>query len=160
MLRRARYRVDQFFGALRVRIEDGELEAARAVLGERAWALFRSMDARDQRHGLDVWRMLRADAADDRDLQIAALLHDCGKGRQSVWTRVAHVILQNIAPGLERRIARPGGALDRLLRHPEIGAERATEAGCGPEIVRLIREQESTTADERLARLQRADELN
>ncbi|HXF50838.1 MAG TPA: HD domain-containing protein [Dehalococcoidia bacterium] len=160
MLRRARYRAGQFFGALRVRLDPAELAEARALLGDRAWALFRSMDPRDQRHGLDVWRMLREDAADDRDLQVAALLHDCGKGRQSVWTRVAHVALQNVAPGLERRIARPGGALDRLLRHPEIGAERAREAGCGPEVVRLIREQESAAPDPRLALLQRADELN
>lgn len=160
MLRRARYRASQFFGALRVRLDDGELEGARALLGECAWALFRSMDPRDQRHGLDVWRMLRTDAANDRDLQIAALLHDCGKGRQSVWTRVAHVILQSVAPGLERRIARPGSALDRLLRHPELGAERAAKAGCGPEVVRLIREQESAAPDDRLALLQRADELN
>lgn len=160
MLRRARYRAGQFFGALRVRLEPGELADARALLGDRAWALFRSMDPRDQRHGLDVWRILSKDAADDRELQIAALLHDCGKGRQTVWTRVAHVVLQNIAPGLERRLARPGGALDRLLRHPEIGAERALEAGCGPEVVRLIREQESAEPDSRLALLQRADELN
>lgn len=160
MLRRARYRAGQFFGSLRVRIDPEELDEAREVLGERAWALFRSMDARDQRHGLDVWRMLREDAAGDRDLQVAALLHDCGKGRQHVWTRVAHVILQNVAPGMERRMARPGSALDRLLRHPEIGAERAARAGCPPEVVRLIREQESLARDERLARLQRADELN
>ncbi len=160
MLRRARYRAGQFFGALRVRIDPDELEAAKAVLGERAWALFRSMDARDQRHGLDVWRMLREDAPGDQDLHIAALLHDCGKGAQSVWTRVAHVILQSIAPGIERRIARPGSALDRLLRHPELGAARAEEAGCGAEVVRLIREQESPARDQRLALLQRADELN
>lgn len=160
MLGRAWYRAGQFFGALRVRIDPGELEAARAVLGERAYALFRSMDLRDQRHGLDVWRMLKASAPEDADLQVAALLHDCGKGRQTVWSRSAHVVLQAIAPGVERRIARPGGALDRLRRHPELGAERAAAAGCGPETLRLIREQNSVPGDERLALLQRADEAN
>ncbi len=161
MLVRALYRARQFFGALNVVIEPEELEEALRPLAPAQRQFFLSMDRRDQRHGLDVWRMLRERAPADADLLTAALLHDCGKGPQTVWTRVAHVALQNLAPRLEARMVRRGGALDRLRRHPELGAERAIEAGCSAETVRLIREQEREGAlDARLTLLREADEAN
>ena len=118
---------------------------------------------RDQQHGIDVLRRVRAAAGDDAALCTAALLHDCGKGRVTLWQRVAHVVLGAMAPGLRRRIASEDGAgwrraMWRLLHHPRIGAEMVAATGADAEVVRLIREQESAMADRRLAVLQAADE--
>src|SRR5207237_3563540 len=115
-------------------------------------------------HGIEVYRHVRAaSAADDRSLFVAALLHDCGKGRIALWQRVVHVLLGAVAPGLRRRIAGSGGpawrqAFYRLLHHPELGAEIVARTGADGDTVRMIREQESVTPDERLALLQAADE--
>ena len=47
--------------------------------------LFDSMHVADQRHGLDVVASLRADGVQDRDVLLAGLLHDAGKGDTGVW---------------------------------------------------------------------------
>ena len=128
---------------------------------------------RDQQHGIDVFRRVRAASASDHDLLAAALLHDCGKGHVTLWQRVTHVILDAAAPGLRARLASERGAnwrqaLWRLEHHPELGAAMvaATAAAGGQtdggqrdaDVVRLIREQEAPSPDTRLAILQAADE--
>lgn len=161
---RATYRSRQFFGALRPRLaEDDHLLVAERLPGDLQ-RLFYSMTARDQRHALDVARVLMAQGQRDRALVQAALLHDVGKGRVRLWQRVTFVILQEVSPGLLPPIAPPGSggwraAFDRLLRHGELGAQRLEDAGAPCETVRLVRYHEDTKlADEPLARLRAADD--
>jgi hypothetical protein len=158
---RASHRVRQFFGALRPRVTVRERIDAYAYLTEKQQRLFETMTLRDQAHGMNVMREVRARAADDRMLCTAALLHDCGKGSVALWHRVAFVLLGAMPYTRERIASRHGAewrqAMWRLLHHPSLGAHMVAETGADPEIVRMIREQETPSAEGRLAILQAAD---
>jgi putative nucleotidyltransferase with HDIG domain len=52
---------------------------ARAWLGEELVSLFIQQNAADQRHALDAAAFVNAAAPHDRELRIAALMHDVGK---------------------------------------------------------------------------------
>ncbi len=163
MLARLRHRLGQFFGALRPHVSADERAEAYRYLTAGERRLFETMMLRDQQHGIAVYRRVRAASGDDPPLFAAALLHDCGKGRVMLWQRVAHVVLGFVSPGRRGAIASEHGsgwrrAFWRLLYHPEIGAELAAQAGADPDVVRIIREQESERPDARLALLQAADE--
>lgn len=161
---RAAYRVRQFVGSLRPRVSAEERAEFASLLSAAEQRLFESMTLRDQRHGLDVYCTLRRQGQQDPVLLTAALLHDVGKGRISLWHRVAYVLLRAAAPVLLDRLAAEEGAgwrqaLWRCLHHPERGAEMAAAAGSTPEVVRLIRLQESAdSGDSRLRLLRAADE--
>lgn len=161
-MRRASHRVRQFFGALRPRVSAQERAHAYAYLNEAQHRTFEAMTLRDQQHGIVVCRRVEAGGG-DAALLIAALLHDCGKGRVMLWQRVAHVVLGAVAPGLRMRVGREHGAawrqaFWRLQHHPEIGASMVAETGADADVVRMIREQDAVSADGRLALLQAADE--
>jgi hypothetical protein len=164
MLGRAAHRARQFFGALRPHVAPTERAGVYSYLGEQQRAVFESMMLRDQQHGIEVYRRVRAATpGDDPPLFAAALLHDCGKGRVALWQRVAHVLLGFFPPPLRRRIAseRGGGwrqAFWRLQHHPEIGADMVARTGADPDTIRMIREQDAASPDQRLALLQAADE--
>ncbi len=164
MLGRVVHRVRQFFGALRPHVEPEDRAGAYRYLNEQQRAVFASMMLRDQQHAIDVYRRIRASAAsDDPPLFAAALLHDCGKGRVALWQRVAHVVLGAIVPSLRLRIASEHGAAWRqafwhLLHHPEIGADMVAHTAADPDTIRMIREQDTESPDQRLALLQAADE--
>jgi hypothetical protein len=163
-LRRARHRAGQFFGALRPRVDAAERADAYRYLTGNERRIFESMMLRDQQHGIEVLRRVRASGGDgDAALCTAALLHDCGKGDVRLWHRVAHVVLGTVAPGLRARIISEHGAgwrraMWRLAHHAEISARMVEAAGADPEAVRFIREQERERPDARLALLQAADE--
>lgn len=160
---RARYRSRQFFSSLRPRIDAGLRDEALRLLREPERALFASMTQRDQQHCLDVYRRLRIEGRDDRDLLVAALLHDAGKGRIAVWHRVAFVALDAIAPKAIDRIAAPGDgpgyrqALYRCRHHGELGARLAEAAGCSAAVVSLIG---GSAQDEWSRALARADDAS
>ncbi len=161
---RAVYRSRQLFGSLRPRI-DGERRArALALLTPPKRRLFEAMTPRDQAHCLAVYERLCAQGHTDKELTVAALLHDAGKGRIALWHRVAYVLLAARAPGLLRRFARPGDgpswreALYRCWRHPQLGAELARRAGCSDAVVTLIEANENGGGDQRLAALLAADD--
>jgi hypothetical protein len=125
---------------------------ARVAPGERAelagWltpaqlALFDGMPIADRRHGLDVLRRLRALGSDDRDLLLAGLFHDAGKGPSiRLWHRVAWSLGERLGPwahGLAGRL--PGGddAMARLRDHADRSASLALAAGCGRRTADLI----------------------
>jgi hypothetical protein len=169
---RAAYRSRQFFGALRARLGEEERAEVAAHLTPAEQRLFYSMDLRDQRHALDVFRVLKSGGQRDASLLAAALLHDVGKGPIRLWHRVAFVLLKAVSPRLLRRLASgdgPGwrGALARSLDHAERGAALAEAAGSTAETVRLIRLHRSPASassaeppggDAALALLQAADE--
>ena len=162
MLSRTGHRVRQFFGALRPRVTPEERADAYLHLTPELRAVFETMTLRDQQHGIVVYRRVRVAGADDALLLTAALLHDCGKGDVALWHRVAYVLL-GLVPGMQARVAAEGGAawrraMWRLLHHPRLGADMAATAGAHPDVVRMIREQDSAAPDARLALLQAADD--
>jgi putative nucleotidyltransferase with HDIG domain len=158
------YRTRQFFGSFRPRLQDDERAAAAAFLGDRLWPLFESMNARDQKHSIDTFRLLKAQGCMDRDLLSAALLHDVGKGRLAgarvrMWHRVVYVLLATGAPALLRRLTNGRGGLANLHNHSERGAVVAEALGVGPAVVEMIRRHhDEDIADERLLLLRAADE--
>jgi hypothetical protein len=160
---RALYRSRQFFGSVRPRVDESLRDEAFELLREPQRALFASMTPRDQQHCLAVYERLQSQGERDGDLLVAALLHDCGKGQVALWQRVTYVVLAATAPRALDGLARPGDgpssreALYRLRHHPEIGARLATEAGCSPVTVALIRE-DAGAPREQLAALHAADE--
>ena len=181
---RAAYRSRQFFGALRARLEKEERAEVAAHLTPAEQRLFSAMDLRDQRHALDVFRVLKSGGQRDASLLAAALLHDVGKGPIRLWQRVAFVLLRVVSPRLLRRLASADappagggsafdrgwrGALGRSLNHAERGAALAKAVGSTAETVRLIRLHRSPTSassaepagdDVALALLQAADEVS
>jgi hypothetical protein len=150
------HRVEQFIGHLRARVEPDEADLARRLLPGAAWPLFARMPVADRRHALDVVARLRAAGREDPDLLVAALLHDCAKGRRlRLWHRVAGVLLDALAP---RALARLASADPRswrypfhlYLRHAQLSADAAAAAGCSPRAVAFIRGQ-AAGADASLA---------
>jgi len=142
----ALYRVRQFLRAAGPSGPPPELGDLAALLTDDQRRLFAAMAAVDQEHCLRVARaLLRAGHGEPALLQ-AALLHDCGKSTThiAVWERVAHVLLQRLAPGMVGRVgsAQPGGfahGLHVLAHHGARGAALAAQAGCPPEAVALLR---------------------
>jgi hypothetical protein len=122
------------------------------------------MHVADRRHGLDVVATLRAEGVDDRDVLVAGLLHDAGKGPGvGLWPRVAWSLGEVFGPwvvSVARILPGFGPALDRLRDHAEISAQIAAAAGCSPRTVALIRDQSSPRDPEYGELLRLADEAN
>jgi hypothetical protein len=156
-------KIRQFRSHLRARVDPVERERLGSWLTPAQLALFDAMHRADRRHGLDVAAALRAGGADDRDLLVAGLLHDCGKADTGVGPRVAFALGQAYGRWIWRaaRIL-PGyaAAIDRLRGHAEASARMAASAGCSPRSVDLIRFQDEPR-DPILGELLRlADEAN
>jgi len=171
------YRVRQFFGALTARIEKEDEREVTRLLTPAQRKLFQQMARNDQRHSIDVCTTLRQAGETNPDLLVAALLHDAGKaaGRIWLWQRTLIVLLRRWAPGVLDWLARGpsqravprwrrGFLVNRL--HPELGACWASEAGCSPTTVALIRRHQKplkaieNEQDRLLAALQWADGVN
>jgi hypothetical protein len=150
-------------GYLGARVSSDERRQLSAWLTVPELDLFDAMHVADRRHGLDVAATLRRDGVTDRDVLVAGLLHDAGKGATGVVARIVHSLGQAFGPSVPRAAARvPGLAapLDRLRVHAEASAEMARRAGCSPRTVELIRWQEAPRDPEYGERLRVADEAN
>lgn len=126
-------------------------------------ALFDSMHVADRRHGLDVVASLRAERVTERDVLLAGLLHDAGKGDTGVWPRVAHTLAGAYGPWILRLSGRMPGfdpALERLRTHAQTSAQLAAAAGCPARTVELIRFQDAPIDPEFGELLRLADEAN
>ncbi len=148
---------------LRPAVTGDERAGLAELLSPGELALFERMHAADRRHGLDVMAALRAGGVTDRDLLVAAVIHDCGKGRKvRLVHRVAWSLCRHYGEWIcrvARRLPSFRNGLETLRRHAERSAELAEEAGCSPRIVELIRLQENP-ADEAGELLRAADEAN
>jgi hypothetical protein len=147
---------------LRARVSEEERGRVAAFLTPAELRLFGAMHRADQRHGLDVMDCLAARTG-DRDLLVAGLLHDCGKGRRVRFVhRVAWSLGQRYGGWIWSATAhlptfRAG--LDTMRNHAERSARLAEAAGCDERVIELIRNQESPRdGDGRL--LLEADEAN
>ncbi len=147
---RAVYRLWQVWHRLTARVSEADLAPVRELLPPAGQQLFAAMSRGDQRHSLDVYTALADAGCRDREMLIAALLHDAGKGggRVRFAMRPAIVILKRVAPGLLRRMAGPSALapvapFQRPFRdawhHAELGAILASQAGLSPRVCELIR---------------------
>lgn len=125
--------------------------------------LFTRMAPPDQYEALEVVKTLQAwGYASDRELLIAALLHDVGKSpaKSGARFRVAVSVFETIAPWFLRWLADHSRTIHILVHHPEIGAEMAAEAGLPRRVVALIGGHHSAKGEPRLEALRRADALH
>ena len=140
-----------------------DLALARELLEGDLLACFAAQEPRDQRHAAATARWLIDRGHDgDRDLLVAALLHDAGKGRQRTRDRVAHVLTGWLCAGAAA--ASDGSrfemrrAIARSRAHSELGAELLATAGASARAVELTRlHHHAAGGDAMLALLQRAD---
>ncbi len=156
-------KVRQFRTHLRARVTPGERTALATWTTPAEQALFDTMHVADRRHGLDVVATLRADGITDRDVLVAGLIHDAGKGQTGVWPRVAYSLGQAYGTWVWRAAAVVPGmetSLERLRTHAETSAALAEAAGCSPRTVELIRWQDAPRDPEYGERLRLADEAN
>lgn len=145
------------------RVRPAERAALATWLTPAQLELFDAMHVADRRHGLDVVAALRADGVGERDVLLAGLLHDAGKGQAGLLARVVHSLGQAYGPSigrLGRRSPGLGPTLDRLRDHPELSARLAADAGCAPRTVELIRWQDDPRDPVDGERLRLADEAN
>lgn len=156
-------KVRQFGRHLIARVSATERAGLDTWLGPDEARLFDAMSIADRRHGLDVVSSLRAMRVDDRDVLVAGLLHDAGKGATGVWPRVAWSLSEAWGPWVLRVAAGLPGlrrGLVSLRDHAEASARLAAAAGCSPRTVELIRYQEAPRDPEFGELLRRADEAN
>jgi hypothetical protein len=157
------HKVRQFAGHLRARVSRAERADLDAWLRPAQVRLFESMHVADRRHGLDVVAALRSAGVEDRDVLMAGLLHDAGKGSTGVWPRVVWSLGQAWGAWVWRAagvVPSMGGALERLGDHPEASGRLAAAAGCAARTVELIRYQDAPRDAEFGEMLRLADEAN
>jgi hypothetical protein len=127
------------------RVSDAERRGLRGWLSAPQLVLFEAMHRADQRHGLDVLALLRAEGHDDPELLLAAILHDCSKGRSvRLWHRVAWSLGERYGERVHDLLAPLPGfrmAFERLRHHAEDSARLARQAGCSERTADLIRHQ-------------------
>lgn len=148
---------------LRARVDPAEVVELARWCTPAELRCFRAMSVADRRHGLDVVACLRRSGVTDRDVLVAGLLHDAGKGDVGLLPRIVYCLGDGIGPWvvrLARRWPGLGPDLDRLQAHPEISARLAAAAGCSPRTVALIRWQDAPTDDPAGRLLQAADEAS
>jgi hypothetical protein len=154
MTMRLAYRMRQFWQALRASPGEKDLADARLLLGESLFTLFRRMQPSEQAHSLNVYRHLVDQGLTNRDLLVAALLHDVGKSRYplNAWERTLIVLGQRFLPSKSRAWGEPWSGRQPpelsagwrkpfivAAQHPIWGAQMADQAGAPPLAVRLIR---------------------
>jgi hypothetical protein len=122
------------------------------------------MPVADRRHGLDVVAALRTVGLDDREVHLAALFHDAGKGPSiRLWHRVAWSLGELLGDWVHRLAGHlPGGreAIALLRDHDERSADLAVAAGCSPRTVAFIRGAVAIADRPALAALRAADDAN
>ncbi|GAB4497014.1 MAG: hypothetical protein OHK0052_07890 [Anaerolineales bacterium] len=168
-----RYRLMQFWHALRQTPSAQDLEEVRALLAPPQAELFLKMQPAEQTHALRVLRFLQQQGQQHPNLLCAALLHDVGKILYplALWQRVWIVLAQTFLPSRAHQWAQnPRNAWQKALqvaeKHPEWGAHLAAESGCESLTIQLIlRHQEypyqspNTLEDWLLTSLQVADNM-
>ena len=176
-MRRARYRLGQFFAHLRPRpLTPAEKAEVEGVLGAGLAQLFRRQTAGEQAHSLRVMRSVvnaGGPYAARRELLQAALLHDVGKSVAplNLADRTVVVLARRLAPGVAWRCGQgqPRGWRRTFVtarQHADWGADLCADAGALPVTVNLIRRHQTpltgpaTPEDKMLTLLQAADDDN
>ena len=156
-------KIRQFARHVTARVTAEERGSLDAWLTSPEARLFDTMHVADRRHGLDVVASLRTMGVADRDVLVAGLLHDAGKGATGLWPRVAWSLGEAWGSNIWRVAERLPGmsrALARLRDHAELSAVLAAAAGCSGRTVELIRNQDAPTDPQFGEMLLAADEAN
>lgn len=171
------YRIRQFWQSIISKPGDQDLKLIGEYLSNTQFELFRKLSLGEQAHSIRVFKYIIQQNETDRDLLIAALLHDIGKTiyTLNIWERVFIVITNILFP---KRINGwgDGGNLDGSWTvnwhrpliiakyHPDWGAELAEKVNVSQTVINLIRNHQDyaylfNTSFERelLTKLQIAD---
>ena len=144
------------------RVTPAERADLAAWLTPSEMALFDSMPPADCRHGLDVVANLRALGAKDRDLLVAGLLHDCGKGPE---VRLVHRVAWSLGERYGEGVLAPAmplpwfrAGIERIRVHAVASADLMLAAGTSTRAAELARDQAHPTDPVLGALLQAADD--
>ncbi|MEO7912443.1 MAG: hypothetical protein ABIV47_22580 [Roseiflexaceae bacterium] len=163
---RVGYRWRQFAAAVAARLTPEERALVAAALSPAELALFERMPRHDQRHCLDVYRLLLRGGYADPLLLRAALLHDCGKVDDAgkpipLLYYGLFVIMKRVTPALYAWAAHDGRGLLRPfaihVAHDQRSARMAQVAGSPPEVVATLRDYAERRMTERTRALSWAD---
>lgn len=166
MLLAARYRLGQFTRALRASPSAGDVALVRTYLTKPQQRLFSRASPALQRHQAQVCRTLLEQGEADRDLLVAALLHDVGKGEIALLERGFLVLCDAVRPGLLERLVGPRRwawqrRLSGFLDHGALGARMALAADVTPRAAGLIARHHAAAGTDALqARLRAADDAD
>jgi hypothetical protein len=163
-----RHRIEQGLRALRPELPPGADAVIDGLLTESQRNRFRQLPVFDQAHLVRAASFLIGRGEADRDLLVAALLHDIGKtsehGSVRLVHRVSRVIFRHVSPSFLDGLSRPpaGGWRNGFVlasHHPEIGADIALGMGCSERTAWLIRNHENRDAagDPDIEKLMEAD---
>lgn len=138
------YRLRQALSLLDPRVPTTARDAAIRRLNEDERALFLRLSPADQRHALAVYHAARLVSPDDEALQIAALLHDVGKGQPGLADRTGLTLTKALAPWLLLRwqlfpATSRRGRIARLVGDTEASARLAELAGSRTDVVETLR---------------------
>jgi hypothetical protein len=146
------YRTRQFWQALGSAPSSDDMALVSTLLAPPQQMIFQRMHRSEQAHSLRVLQVLLDQREEQKDLLVAALLHDVGKSRfpLHLWERVVIVLTGVVCPECSKRWGErviedeqaPRGwrrAFVVAEEHPAWGAEMALKAGCSQLTVNLIR---------------------
>lgn len=157
-----RYRMWQLWRALTGRLSPADWLFVQASLIPVEYTLFCRMPRYDQRHALDVARVLTRHAPDvDAALIAVALLHDIGKvsddGRplSLIWYGI--IVVAESWPWLYRILHRYAEPVRRHAVHELRSATLARQAGARPEVCDLLMLLTTAHDDAQLHRFEWAD---
>jgi len=153
LLKRLRYRFNQFITAFRANISYSDVEFIRHYLTKAEQVLFYKMRRYDQKHALQVAHkcLLKCDSntwIDRSNLVRVALLHDIGKSIMplSLISRILYVLTKKINEGRLVKFFAKEKSFIPLFRqfyvlnnHSDIGAELIGEIENNPELIEIIR---------------------
>ena len=114
------------------------------LLTPREQQLFDRLPACDQRHSLAICAAVQTEQPQNTSLQVAALLHDVGKGRPTRTERVLLALMSSYTPWLlirwrRNRLNGWRGRLARLVVHTDASANFAELAGSSVNVVATLR---------------------